>query len=329
MTSPWLDLQRFPGRGHLAAVARHHAPLDGAQSLVPGDLAPTVQQLLATHLGIAAEDLVLCATETDACRLVLHGLLAPGDVALIAEPAPVPVLAAILATGAAFVDVGRLHEGGIDTQALHRALAAHPHAIVVGEQPSLFATDDGLALQDLPARAVVMSATHAQGHVGPGLLHPHATATLVALRDPDRPQVPVLHAVVCAPGSGADLMRLQGPATFAEVTLRQAHAVLEGLRDQPAWVQPIERCLAGHCARFTQALQGLAGVRVLPRAGWRQAAECLAGNASDVARHLGSHLSPVHAFAPHPMRSLVVVQLGSVFSLDVSATSAPGPATRP
>jgi hypothetical protein len=315
MTSIWLDPQRFPGRAHLASVARHHAPLDRAQSLVAGDLAPAVQTRWAAHLRVDPSDLVLCATEAEACRLVLHGLLAPGDVALLAEPAPVPVLGAILSTGAAFVDVGRLHDGRIDAKALHLALTAHPQAIVIGEQPSLFGTEDRAVLQDLPARATVLSATHAQGFAGPQDLDPGALATLVALRDPDRPQVPVLHAVVCQPGTGADLMLLQGPAGFAEVTLRQALAVLEGLRDQPAWTDATEARLQAHVERFTQALQGLAGVRILPRSGWRQAAECLGGNAAEVALQLGQHLAPVHAFAPHPMRSLVVVHLGSVFAL--------------
>ncbi len=322
MISPWLDTRRFPGRAHLAAIARHHAPLDRAQAIVEVDLARGVQLRWAEQLGVDPADLVLVGSESEAFRLVLHGLLAPGDVALVAGPAPVAGLAAILAAGAQFVDVGRLHDGRIDRQALERALEVHPQAVVLAEQPSLFGTRDSDVVGDLPVRARILASAHAQGWLGPRDLDPRATATLVALRDPDRPQVPVFHAIICAPGTGADLMLLQGPAAWPEAIVRQALAVLEGLRDQPDWPMRTEARLARHHATFQSVLADLPGVQLLPRAGWRVAAECLAGNSMEVAKILGQYLAPVQAFAPHPMRSLLVADLGRVHALGVNARPA-------
>ena len=86
MTSPWLDVQRFPGRRHLAAVARHHAPLDRDEVLAVGDLGHEVQRRWAAWLGVARTDLLLAGSDAEAVRLVLQALLAPGDVLLLAEP---------------------------------------------------------------------------------------------------------------------------------------------------------------------------------------------------------------------------------------------------
>lgn len=322
MTSPWLDTRRFPGRAHLAAIARHHAPLDRSQAIVEADFARGVQLRWAESLHVDPADLVLVGSEAEAFRLVLHGLLAPGDVALVAGPAPVAGLAAILAAGAQFVDVGRLHDGRIDRQALERALEVHPEAVLLAEQPSLFGTDDAEVLGDLPVRARILAAAQAQGWLGPRALDPLATATIVALRDPDLPQVPVFHAVVCARGTGADLMLLQGPAAWPEAIVRQALAVLDGLRDRPDWPARTEARLDRHHATWVRALTNLPGVRILPRAGWRAAAECLAGNSEEVAKILGQVLAPVQAFAAHPMRSLVVAHLGRVHALGVAAEPA-------
>lgn len=314
--SPWLDSQRFPGRAHLAAVARSHAPLAPSTASVQGQWAEPVRRRWAEHLQVQTGDLVLAATAADAFRLVLQALLAPGDVALVAEPAPVAALGAILAAGAAYVDLGRLHDGDIDAKALARALQAHPDAVIVLEQPSLFGTDDRAALGHAQARALVIDARHALGWAGPADLEPRATATLVALRDPDQPAQPVLHAVVCAPGTGADLVLLQGPACWPEAPMRLALAVLDGLREQPHWPLSVETQLDARYSEFALALKDLAGVRLLPRGGFRAAAECLAGDGAAVALHVSRHLAPVDGFAAHPMRSLVVANLAAVRAVD-------------
>lgn len=311
MNSPWLDLQRFPGRAHLASVGRHHAPLN-AQRHVDADLQDLVRSAWARALGVPEQDLLLCGSDAEAFRLVLSALLTPADVALVAEPAPALALCAILGGGARFVDVGRLSDGSVDRLALARALERHPNAVVIGQAPGWLGMDDTEVLQD-QGRAVLLDARWRQGFAQRLPQRPRpggVLATWVALRDPDRLAEPLLHGVVVAEGTGAELALLQGRAALAQGPLRQAWAVLQGLQADPGWAERADAELQSRYQRFHDVLQGLPGVRVLPRAGWWAAAECLAGNAIEVASHAETAIWPVLAWGAHPLRSLVTVDLG-------------------
>lgn len=325
MASPWLDLRRFPGRHHLAAVVRAHAPLDPAAVLQTGDVSHEVQRLWAARLGVECADLVLAGSDAEAARLVLHALLAPGDVLLLAEPVAHDVPGAVLTTGAAYVDLGRLHDGALDPAALATARARHPGAVLWLHAPGLFGETDPQPSAEPAPRAVLVDARLQPGWHAGAVLPAGALAALVALRDPDEPEAPVLHAVVCAPGTGADLQQLQGPVQWPPALMQQALAILRGLDAQPDWPAAAEAQMAQAYAVLASALAGRPGVRLQPAAGVWAAAECLAGDAAEVARALAQVVGPVQAFAAHPLRSLVVVRLAGACVLASLAAAPPPP----
>jgi len=325
MASPWLDTVRFPGRAFQRSVGRAHQPLGGGY----GDCGEAVASAWAAHLGVQPSDFLLCSSDGAALRLVLHGLLAPGDLVLLAEPAPSEAVCAILAAGARYVDVGRRQSGGWDEAALDRALAAHPDALLYGEAPGWLGVDDGplLATHASRCRGLVLDARFSQGWGGPArrmdeLGRAGVWAQLVALRDPDSPGEVLLHGVACAPGTGADLGLLHFDAHRPQAPLRQALAVLEGLAD-PEWTARADAVLAARHGAFAAALADWPGVQVYARAGFRAAAACLAGDAAAVAAHVGRQLAPVAAYGGHPMRHLVTVDLGVCRVQPAQAVRAP------
>jgi hypothetical protein len=318
----------------LAAVVRAHAPLDPAEVLQTGDVTHEVQRLWAARLGVAAADLVLAGSDAEATRLVLQALLAPGDVLLLAEPVAHDVPGAVLTTGAAYVDLGRLHDGALDPAALATARARHPDAVLWLHAPGLFGEVDAWpvngshASKDSLPRAVLVDARLQPGwHAGP-VLPAGVLAALVALRDPDEPEAPVLHAVVCAPGTGADLQLLQGPVNWPPVLMQQALAILRGLDAEPTWPAAADAQMTFAYQVLADALAHRPGVRLQPAAGVWAAAECLAGDAAEVARALVQIVGPVQAFAAHPLRSLVVVRLAGAHVLATPTRELP-PAPAP
>ena len=317
MKSPWLDTRRFPGRAFLSAVRRAHAPLAGDTA---GDAGDEVRGPWAAHLGVAPEDLLLCTSAEEAWHLVFGALLAPGDTVLLAEPAPPTALAVILACEARYVDVGRRQSGAVDAVAASRALAGHPQAVLLGEAPSLFGTDDAVAWAAiagdhgpgsgrgllLDARADPTWGGRAPAMV-PGQIG--ALATIVALRDPDRFDDVLAFGIVCAPGTGVDLSLLQGRPERAQGPLRQAWSVLADLAADPHWPAAADAEIQCRRAAFAEAVADQPGVHLCVGTGLRAVAECRAGNAAETATRAAAWLAPVHGFAGHPTRALVVADL--------------------
>ncbi|MSP90884.1 MAG: hypothetical protein EXR79_03625 [Myxococcales bacterium] len=335
--SPWLDPVRFASRCWLDGARLQHLPIDADAGR--GDLVAQVQARWAASLGVASTDLAVCPTDLDAYRLVLGALVVPNDVVLVAEPAPAAAITALLGLGGRYLDVGRRADGSVSGAAVVRALQAWPAAAAVVEAPSLFGTDDRVWVPDreqdcvaspasialVQPRALVVDALHAAGwgaapwrggtRVGApaqtsSLAPAPALATLIALRDPDAPADPIAVGIVCAPGTGAGLLLLQGQPRWPEPSLQHALAVLRGLA-LPGFVALAD---ADHAARRAQALAALAGrpgVVTLPCAGWRQAFECLGGDAAVVAKAVRGQVRAIDALSAHPGRSLAVVDLAA------------------
>src|SRR5258708_2761848 len=122
MTSTWLDLTRFPLRRHLAGWYGQHRALNADRSDFAGDSSALLQSRWAAWLGVQPADVLLAATAHDAWHLLARAVFLPNDVAIIAEPSLSAFPAAVLAAGAAYVDVGRRHRGEIAPAALAIAL---------------------------------------------------------------------------------------------------------------------------------------------------------------------------------------------------------------
>lgn len=293
---PWLDTQRFPGRGHLGATLRQHG-------LVPknrGDLHDRVADLWSQQLGCAAADLVLAQDATQASWLVLGALLAAGDVALLAEPVPGDLLGGVLATGARYVDVGRRRRGEIDQAALQAAWQRHPAALLIGMAPSWWGTDDRSALATCAARARLVDARLG----GPGAADfATASATLVTL--PSTQAGTSLCGIVCAPGTGfsLDWLVASPPCT------RSLEGALAQLQAGPETESPAldARYLALH-----EALAVRTDVRLGPRVGSSALALCLGGDAPAVASQLRAAFPGVQTFGAQGKRDLLRIDLATL-----------------
>jgi len=297
-----LDLQRFPGRAHLASVLRQHRA-EPPQLHQETPLQDDVRCLWSEQLGCDPADLILAPTAGDAIRLLTSALLTAQDVAIVAEPMPGEWLASVLATGARYVDVGRRAAGEIDRDALDLALQRHPGAVAIGLAPSWFATDDGPALARVAPRATILDARMHASRAGS--LAPDATAVLHALRDAATGGDPVLHGIVCARATG-DALRLLASGLGRLTDLQRA---LQALRADPHLTALRETERAARHAQFVAWFAGEGGVRVAPRAGSCAALECLGGNAREVARRARAVMPGVRAFDTPVMRHIVVVDL--------------------
>ncbi len=306
---PWLDPQRFAQRRHLLSIDRHHRP-----QLAAPDTAAWQFQSLASHWAallhtadgpLSALDLLICPSLGDVLRAGLTLLLHPGAVVLLAEPVAPEVLRAIVQAEAQWIDVGRTAAGDIDELALQRAALAHPGAIFYAELPQLLGRLDppAEALPDL--RASVLDLRH-QGW--PSQL-PKATAVLLALRDADHPQLPVLYAVATQPGLGQGLALLLGDPQLPQPLAERARAVLLSWREFPRWVAAAQQTIAQRAQQLSSAAEGWPGLVDGGQRGLRWAAQCQSGDASQLLQNrLGLHLG-FAAYPAHPMQNLLIADL--------------------
>ena len=300
-----LDKGRWPGRAFLPNMSRGHVPL-GPQH---GGLTAAVTALWAQQLGVPAEDLVLCATATEAWHLGLGALLQPEDVCLVAEPAPIGALAAVLRSGSKYVDVGRLFDGRIDQGTLSLAQTLHPLAWLVACAPSLTGAmdTDNLIVSQLD-RAIIDASFQPfwQPAAGPAPL-----LTLLALRDPDDPVFPLIYAWVARLGHGAMLRMLQGPVLLPPPLADRAWAVLTVIERDRDCATRVHDKLAKRYEKFAAILRPMTNVVLLPQAGWMASAYAIDGQALTVATRIEPQLAPVAAYGAQPLQHLVVVDLGA------------------
>ena len=294
----WLDVERFPGRRHLASLARNHRPERGSARPVDA-LDFSLRQRWADHLGVAADDLLLCASASDAWRLLCAAALLPGDVALLAQPCATALPAAVLATGA------------IDPGAMERARQMHPRSIALAESPNLFGGDDAVILSREPGpRALFVDARHAASLAGEGAVVAAADATVICLRDPDEPASAALHGIVCR-RDGAMLRATQGsdplPIELLEHGLAHLARGSAGADAGRRWQQ----VLAARRVRLLEAVGEHPGAVVFDAAGTRAAIGCRAGDGADLVGHLMPLGLSVQAGNAHPMRNLVICDLAA------------------
>ncbi len=313
----WLDAERFPGRRHLAAIARDHRPASGGGNYA-GALAEQVRDRWAAAIGCAPEALVLCASVAEAARLCCAAFLRPTDTALLARPSSVTWPAAVLGAGAAFVDLGRLADGAVDPAGARFAAEAHPGALWLLDAPSLSGADDCADLWSTLEAAhrsddgatVVIDASRELAYVGAGGARvAPCSATLLALRDPLAPQAALLCAVRVGPedfgGPAALLGPAQLPAPLLELALaalqRAEHADPAALADQAAALSEAVT------AALTTAVGAHPGVARLGGLGLHVALRCDGGDAVAVAKLLGRHGLCADAYGGGAMRDLVLV----------------------
>ena len=306
-----LDLDRFGSRKYLQGLAREHRPLSAGGS-VGWSLHEQVQLRWATALGIEADDLVLCGSAAHAWTTLSRCLLLPGDVAAIARPCPVELPAAVLGAGASFVDLGRSTQGEIQPAVVAKVAAAHANAVALGQRFSWFGTDDLKALAAVQWRAILIDATGTDALVGSAsALDEGADAAVIALRDPDQPVQPLLWAIACRAGEGPGVAAIGGPGHLPLLLLRAGLASLDAIAAGPA---------SHHVAWRDQLRQRREALRAsltdrpgvhwsIADGGVTAAALCLDGDVDAVAGPLRVAGFAATGFAPHPMRSAVVVDL--------------------
>lgn len=327
MNRRWIDPERFPGRAFLAAVARDHRAITASGDLRSAT-AEALQARWAARLGAEADDLLLFASAEEAARLACSALLLPHDVALLARPSASLWPASALATGAAFVDVGRLADGRLDPAGIAFAAESHPGGLWLLEQPSLAGQDDVAAWSaSLPAThgasacpAALVDVSGAPGHgasvlaLAPGDADGrHVLASLHALRDPLEPAWPTLYALRVAPGQGRQLAALLGGSSLPMPLLERASAALSRA-DEAADRVALER-IATVVAQVNALAAGWSGAAPLAGGGWRQAVRCDAGDSVAFAEALAHVGLIAAAYGRHPMRSYVVVDLGLALQL--------------
>ena len=306
-----MAVDRFASRAHLAGLARGHRPTQPVASVI-GSLSAHVAQVWAASIGVEPDDLVLFGSGGEAVRTLTSALVAPGDVVLLGEPAEVALPAAVLAVGGRYLDIGRDQRGRLPIGALRRAAELHVDAVLWASTPALTGADDCDGLPaDVDLRAVLADERLSSTLNGRGLrAQSRALAQVIALRDVDRPADPVLYAAVCRPGTGWALAAVRGPGPLPLGTLQGALATL-GANDAagPQKRAALEAALDDAAADVTAAVAEIAGAQALPRAGVAMAVECLAGNAGEVATLLSRSGWSCAPYGPHPMRSLLVVDL--------------------
>lgn len=311
MDARLIALDRFAHRRFLATVARDHRPLDAGGSVIDS-LVEQLRERWSALLGVAAEDLVVCASASDALGLMARCLLAPADVAVLAQPCDVVIPAGVVSAGAVYVDVGRLMDGRLDAPAANAALLGNPQAVLFAASPSLGGADDLAQVAEDNWRAVVADARYARSLAGDvSAINAGADAVVVVLRDPAEPTAPLLYGVVCAPGCGVAVAAVLGPAPLPALLLRAAICAVDwlqgrGREDTANWAAEI----AENALKLEFLLADRAGISV-QIGGTTALVWCLDGVVESIAQTVRSAGFSASGFGPHPMRSVVVVDLTS------------------
>ena len=310
MQTPLLDFIRFPGRrwsaSFMSQVTSHLA--------TETTLEAAVLARWSRHLNVPPNDMLLFATAEEAMRAAVHALVATHDVVLLARPLPPAWIAAVLQTGARYVDVGRRFDGpsaigGWNADAAVRAAAAHPEAVAIAETASWTGAPDAATAGALPLRATIADARRTAACLGPVLTSERATLTLVALRDPDDPVTPVVHALIAPEGQGVALRVAVGPTALPQAVAERAFAVLDGLGRNPDWQHASEVRLRACGQAWHAALEGRPGVIAFAPVGLEAAALCLADDGEQIAAELVADFLTVRAWPMTPMRAILTVDL--------------------
>ncbi|MCB9739018.1 MAG: hypothetical protein H6747_07105 [Deltaproteobacteria bacterium] len=300
MNVPWLALERFPSRIHLASVAKGMAPTAQRPELTGLVEAALVRQW-AERIGRAPETLLPVADPDAAVRLALGAVLAPNDVAVLARPCAAAAPAAVLSLGARFLDLGRLADLRMDPASVARAPELHPDAVWIGEAPHLGGGSD--ARPDGAMRAWILDCR--RGGLPAQAPRPDE-AWITALHDLDPEAAPILAAIVGAPATIDALRPLRGPASPPLPLLRAALDRL-ALPDVPNPAVQARRSERLEQVRLAAA--AWPGAVVLHAFVDEVTLRCAADDAEAFAAALRDQGIPAHGYGAHPMRSLVRARL--------------------
>lgn len=314
---PFLDLARFAARSHLAAVARSMAPCEPMPHW-PGRLCEAVTARWACHLGVPEDALLLVSSADEASALLASALLLPDDVVVLALPSAARWPAATLTRGARFLDLQRLRSLELDPSAVTAAQRLHPGAVWIAEAPAWSGRDDVLSAVDgadqaliAPpdgARALLIDRSDAASLGGELLTVPGAgVAVVVALRDVARGGEALLAGIVAAPASVAALRAQAGPRACSLIALEAASVVLGriGAAEQAPWHAMLE----ARAASARTAVAQWVGAESCERSSLYLSVRCDAGDGAALAATLRANGWAATAFAPHPMRGVVRINL--------------------
>lgn len=259
---------------------------------VSGLLAVRLREMWSALVGVEADALLPCVSTSAALQLVTQACLLPGDTVRLARPGQLSWSAAVLAAGAAYVDVGRVVKGAVDPAT---AVAAPPGRLAILGAPAPTGADD--AGEWPPAADELRLADASLAASLHGYPVANADLTLLVLREPDAPSTSLLCAL-CGPVVDVQaLSSLAGPALLPLPLIRAALAALQRMDHHAEAV--FQGYLKTRSQRLIDALSLGPGQRWLPRAGVSHGVQCLAADGASVAaaaRKLGYRAEAWSAF---------------------------------
>ena len=297
LASPWFDLSRRPQRRYLAGLSGSSGPVVRSPDLIAA-LSVELNRVWASRLEIPPEAMLPCASRADALRLVASAALLPGDRVRIAQPGQEAWAAAIIAAGAAFVDLGRLGDGSLDPSTL---AASAPGRLAILGAPAPTGHDDGRSWSARPGELRLADASLA-ATLG-GRVVPEADLSLIILRDPDRPAWPLLAALCGAPADVEALRLLAGPNPLPVALLQRALDAAR--RISPAREAEFSAALGARAEAIATTLELGPGQIWLPQAGISRAVRCLAADGAALVTQGQRQGYPGAAWGAHPGAGLV------------------------
>lgn len=277
----------------------------------------------AALLGRPTDDLLVCSSAPEAAAVLLGAVLQPGDTVVLAAPAPDAAVAAILRSGARFVDVGRTWHGALEPAAVELALRFHPGAwLLLVQGDSLAQHWPSLLQAGVQPERTFCWEDHHLGGGGMLMLQPAPVGVLLTLRDPAAPQTPLLWGVLTR-GAGPALRALGGTPQLHPLVVDAARRALDGWTAQPEPTRALanrlgaaERSLALEVARWPGAVLWLGS-------GVERWVRCAAGDAGGLAEQLARAGWAAHAASCPAVGSAVRVRL-----LPAPHTAEPEPSAR-
>lgn len=282
LPAPWFDPDRWPQRRFAARPGVVLQPAAAAETLAQ------LTEAWAALLDRPTDDLLVCASAAEAAALLPGSVLQPGDVVVLAAPAPEAAIAAVLRSGARFVDVSRSHTGTMEPAAVGLTLRHHPDAWL------LLTDHDADPVQwpvwrqagARPERTLRWDTARLAG-CGPVPAEQAPLGTVVALLDPAAPQQPLLWGLLTA-GATPALRGLVGtPALHPLVASAAAQAIAQwqgdtGLRDA------LQARLAAAAVELQSAVAGWPGAVLWSGSGVWRLVRCAAGDGPALAAALAA-----------------------------------------
>jgi len=313
-----LDTARRPGRAFLERVIGTHTTLRGRHE--PDSHLAALFEALPRVFGLPGAIAVPCAHASHALGIVTQTLLAPSDVAVLFEPSPDTHRAAVLASGARYVDAGRTTALAPDLAALGLVAGRHAPRLVLVDDPgdpsghpldaetcAVLAGAAPVLLVDASAARHPIEAARALAAVAA----PARTIALVSLADPLSPGSPLLSALIAPADLGRALALVAGPASLGPRHVDAALAAIDAWQSPhiAARLEAMDHATTHAEAVLTDVARSFPGAVVHAGAGRYRFVECRGPDPTRVARLIEQRGFATRAFGPHPFRNGVGVDL--------------------